>query len=318
MHRILYILMILIACSGCEPSNKLVNRAKVTIKVVDESDRPIEGSMVVLTGQKPEFTTESGTSDASGKFTANLLTINEVTYGANMNGYYKSEGLFIFKNIKSRQWQPWNAEIKVMLKRIINPVPMFAHDTTISENKIEIPVPNKQIGFDLIEYDWVKPYGNGKHADLIFLLEQRFINLTNFDSTVTLTFPGKYDGIIKIKDDLQSGSLFKMPRYAAETGYQSKLVLTKSADPEKGFTESYEENTGYIIRIRSEGRKGEIVSAMYGKIQGDIRLGIKHSASAALFFKYYLNPDYSRNLEYDPKRNLFTNLSILEQVSLEK
>lgn len=42
--------------------------------------------------------------------------------------------------------------------------------------------------------------------------------------------------------------------------------------------------------------------------------------NAKIFFKYYLNPDYSRNLEYDPTQNLFLNLrdnKKLEWVGLE-
>ncbi len=34
-----------------------------------------------------------------------------------------------------------------------------------------------------------------------------------------------------------------------------------------------------------------------------------------VYFTYSLNPDYTRNLEFDPKRNLFDNLSDLEQVT---
>jgi len=41
-------------------------------------------------------------------------------------------------------------------------------------------------------------------------------------------------------------------------------------------------------------KDGKVVKALYGKIYGD-------------FFDmvYYLNPDGTRNIEYDPKRNLF-------------
>jgi hypothetical protein len=49
---------------------------------------------------------------------------------------------------------------------------------------------------------------------------------------------------------------------------------------------------------------GKIISANYGKIYGDF-----------MNFSYYLNPTPNdRNVEFDPKRNLFTKLKTEEQV----
>jgi hypothetical protein len=45
--------------------------------------------------------------------------------------------------------------------------------------------------------------------------------------------------------------------------------------------------------------QGEVVSAFYGKIYRDI--GRYH-------FTYCLNPDGTRNVEFDPRRNLFPRL----------
>ncbi len=57
--------------------------------------------------------------------------------------------------------------------------------------------------------------------------------------------------------------------------------------------------------------------AMYGKIQGDIIFDPRGSKTTGIVFKYYLNPDFTTNLEFDPKRNLFENLKDRERVGLE-
>jgi hypothetical protein len=55
---------------------------------------------------------------------------------------------------------------------------------------------------------------------------------------------------------------------------------------------------------------------MYGKIIGPISFGdVSRKDTATVQFKYYLNPDNTINLEFDPEHNLFGQLSPLEQVN---
>lgn len=59
--------------------------------------------------------------------------------------------------------------------------------------------------------------------------------------------------------------------------------------------------TGYL-RIRSRmGPDGRIVSAWYGKVYGRKS---DFAGFPRLLLDYYLNPDGTRNVEYDPQRNL--------------
>ena len=53
---------------------------------------------------------------------------------------------------------------------------------------------------------------------------------------------------------------------------------------------------------------------MYGKILGDIGFDPAFQKTIDLRFTYYLNPDYTRNLEYDRTKNLFDKLPSLERV----
>ena len=62
---------------------------------------------------------------------------------------------------------------------------------------------------------------------------------------------------------------------------------------------------------RRKNESGKIVSALYGKIHGEIG----YSWTRGIRFIYYLNPTPNdRNLEFDPSRNLFTDLKPMEQV----
>jgi hypothetical protein len=128
-----------------------------------------------------------------------------------------------------------------------------------------------------------------------------------------VTFSNKYDGIQLIEEDLQYGSVFKLPRYAPESDYQDKLELYIKAANGK-WESNVRGSDNYIFRIRSKEEDGRVTQAMYGKIQGPLEFSTPDSKTAIIIMNYYLNPDHTRNLEFDPKRNLFGNLPLREQV----
>jgi hypothetical protein len=134
---------------------------------------------------------------------------------------------------------------------------------------------------------------------------------------MTVTFKGKFNGIQTIKEDLRFGSKFKLIRKASEKGYKQKLTHFKRWLPGKMMESDIADDNNYIFRTRSEEKSGKFLRGMYGKIQGDIEFYPKSPNSAVLVFKYFLNPDYTTNLEFDSKRNLFLNLDVTERVGLE-
>lgn len=69
----------------------------------------------------------------------------------------------------------------------------------------------------------------------------------------------------------------------------------------------------YFFRIRTVEQDGRIISANYGKIKGGLFLAPAHSKTCKVQLAYYLNPTpLDRNMEWNPKRNLFTGLSFEE------
>ncbi|ABQ27187.1 hypothetical protein [Geotalea uraniireducens] len=307
--------------------------AKITLRVVDETGEPVKNVKIEMGFQVPRkgeqgIDSESikGETDAKGLFTASGRTIRDIGYEANKEGYYESYGEYKFKVIEGNRWQPWDQIINVVLRKIENPVPMYARDSKMSK-KMQIPDladVKSGVGFDLMEYDWVAPYGKGIHSDLIFKLNNKYFKFLpnyvidyEYDSELTITFSNRYDGIQLIKDSRRFGSKFKLPRYAPEDGYNKSMSATRKVSLKEPVKQSFKDDNNYIFRIRSEEKDGKLIRAMYGKIQGEIEFNPKGLNTAVIIFRYYLNPDYTRNLEYDPKRNLFKNLEKIEYVGLE-
>jgi hypothetical protein len=76
-----------------------------------------------------------------------------------------------------------------------------------------------------------------------------------------------------------------------------------------------ESNQNYFYRVRTVKEDGKIKSAMYGKIYGEIQFDVINAPTAAIIFTYYLNPDGTRNTEFDPKNNLFRDLPPIQRVT---
>ncbi len=295
--------------------------ARVTVHLVSEDGTPVSSEQVTVSFELPEgrdqrikYERVSGFTDANGLFTATHKTIGNVGCKINKEGFYGSYGEYRFHNEQASRWLPWNPEIKLVLRKKENPVPMYARDTQVSE--LRIPAVGKNIGFDLMEYDWVPPYGHGKQADFIFRFDQKFKSPKDFESVLILTFSNKHDGIQLIKENRKYGSVFKLPRFAPKTGYKNKLVRSSRHAPGKAIEDDSQDDNNYIFRVRSEERDGKLVRAMYGKIQGDIKVYPYGAQTGRIYFIYYFNPDYTRNLEYG--ENLFRNLGPGEEPGLEK
>ncbi|WP_298268446.1 hypothetical protein [Geobacter sp.] len=295
---------------------RFVHVAKISVKVVDEEERPIEGAKIELCFYGGCLTKDAtkGSTNKDGSFSSLGSSRDGVTGGVvKKEGYYNSVFHHDFFIKSSGVWKPWNKQIKVVLRPVVKPVPMY-----VRNRSFQFPAINKDLGFDLMKADWVPPYGAGVHRDFIFRVERIYKDSDNFDATLTITFPNKYDGIRLIKDnrggDFSVGSRFQLPRIAPEEGYQPKMMKRVSSGI-YGSRAAKEDDNNYIFRVRSESESGKLKRAMFGKILGDIRFG-PIGGNGGFEMHYYLNPDYTRNLEFDPKKNLFTNSPEVEGVGL--
>ena len=273
----------------------------VTIKVVGEDSQPIENANVsigFLCIGKENSTGRKGLSDSQGEFSASGKSYSgDVSFNAVKDGYYETFEAKMIKNSNGKlvqnggKWQPWNPTYEVVLKKIINPVPMYAKKCNLG-----FPEFNKKIGFDLEKGDWVAPYGKGIIPDLVFLGELNKIDSKNFDYKLTVSFSNPGDGIFPFEAPYQYGSTLKSSQQAPVSEYKTEWIQTRSRKTGEYETGNSDDKRNYYFRVRSKSdENGNIVQATYGKIYGDF-----------LDFIYYFNPDFTRNIEFDPKKNLFT------------
>lgn len=309
-------LMILLFAMAQVTPVHAIGMAKLVIKVVDEGGKPMEGAKVELQfqGGGLEKDATRGETDDQGIYSSSGYSSDGVTGGGvDKDGYYTSVFHHDFYRKNLGMWQPWGKELTVVMRPIVNPVPMY-----VRNRWFEIPEVGKEIGFDLMKADWVIPYGQGTTADFIFKVDRRYGSNIDFDATLTLTFSNPYDGIQLFKDDgggdFNVGSWFRLPRTAPNAGYEPKLVKslsTKSPD----FYANNPDDDNFLFRVRSEvDGEGKLKRAMYGKIRGAVLVEPRSSKTGKIKMYYYLNPDYTPNLEFEPQRNLFISLPSNENV----
>lgn len=293
--------------------------AKISIKVIDEGRTPVANAEVGIGFEimstryfGNETVPVSGETNVAGEFTGSALSDRSLGFTVRKAGYYPTTGTYSFKEAVANKWQPWNPTLEVILRKIGTPTAMYARRV-----RVEIPVVDEQIGFDLIVSDWVPPHGKGTIADFVFALNRKWIDKREFNARATLTFSNPGDGIQAVEEPLQYGSALKLPRTAPEHGYERQAANSVVRVPGKPIVNDARDSRSYIYRVRTVlDEKGQVISALYGKVRGDIRLDPINSKTALLLFTYYLNSESNdRNLEFDPKRNLFGELKGTEQVS---
>lgn len=299
-----------------------VGEFQITCKVVDESGKPmpnvnVGASYMQSTSLVPTANTISEKqvnlfTEKDGQLVINssMVCNNYVYCGIKpVTGYYSCDPKeYRFEHVENGKWQPWNPTAEFVLKPIGVRVPMYAK----KEWSLAVPEDNKSIGYDLELGDWVAPYGKGITSDFIFTLERKFTSITQaFDATLTLTFHNDGDGIQSVMSD-SSGSALRIPRTAPEDGYEPKLTkrIYRETDTKPIVTDT-QSNQNYFFRVRTKKNDdGKIISALYGKIEGDIEFW----PNGKIRFQYYLNSKLnSRAMEFDPRQNLFKNLPPLER-----
>ena len=300
-------LLLLLTCGGTVSCGQVLPEAKVTLVVRDEDGQPVEGAKAhigfeVISSRSFESKVEgkAGLTDATGSFTASSATRGYVFYGTEKAGYYDSKGpMYQFKRAELGRWEPYNVGFVLTLKKIVNPVPMYAKQINLGMPALDVPV-----GFDLAVGDWTAPYGKGSATDLIFTGTMDKRGEDEYDYKLTVSFPHPKDGIQLFEAPYNYGSSLKSAREAPADGYLPQLVLTTSkrrGSPK--ITNKDGEKHNYFLRVRTiVNAQGQIVSACYGKVYGEF-----------MNCTYYLNPDETRNVEYDPKRNLITHLKSFER-----
>jgi hypothetical protein len=291
---------------------------KITIKVIDEdTGEPIKGAKAIISFKQatpamwePRYDSHSGITDNNGMCILTGHGASRISCGAQCDGYYRTGFNYQFDEIGSltqTKHTPWNPKVVVKLRKIKNPVAMYAKRV-----REEIPAIDSDVGFDLVIGDWVPPYGKGKINDFVIYISKRYESNANFEARLQLGFSNQHDGIIAVAMDQDIGSNLRIPHLAPKGGYQSELIKFQSRDPESRQTKSnVDSKQHYYFRIRSKIEDDGTVVGLYGKIYNDIQvLPYKlQSKLPKVAFSYYLNPDGTRNTEFASNQNLFEGLT---------
>ena len=295
--------------------------AKITVRVVDDTGTPITAGAVRASTFSKWIRGEGFGYDEYEHFDAPLnkegvaeidMLMLRKDFGywpmVDEKHYYSGGGgRYRFKQVENLRWEPWNPQLEIVVPRVLNPIPLYARRMGGGPD-LELPTVGP-IGFDLMVSDWVAPHGKGKQADFVFerktIIPAADLNGA-FDSIFTITFANPGDGI---QSHLASPKrrLLELPRQAPEDGYEPKLSKRISRAAEGASIEyATREDQNYFFRVRTVlDPNGKVISALYGKIPGDIQFFAGSSPKGYAKFIYYLNPtSLDRNLEFDPKRNL--------------
>ncbi len=321
----------------CSVQISVAQVGQITVRVADEAGQIVSDAMVEAHfhklskpgwgwGASAKPNVVKGRTDTNGLC---VLTgegnAGDLAVAAFKDGYYGGSGYQVqFTNLVGTadgKWQPWNPLVKVLLRRVGEPIPMYAKRVL----EAQVPSTGHPVGFDLMAGGWVAPHGNGQEADLLFMFSAEPERVhTNWygslprvhrllDYTLSISFPKQGDGVSPIPVPLQcGGSALRLSQKAPENNYtpvMPKRVYQQAGQPQHS---DIREDQNYYFRVRTmKDHKGKIVSALYGKIYGDFQFDERGRVT----FTYYLNPTPNdRNVEFDPAKNLFMGLPSREQV----
>jgi len=306
VNKLIYISLIVLATNCALAQTGPGHEWNVTLKIADNAGQPVAGAETWVNYLTNRFV---GFTDTNGIYVASHTDHSvQLAFQVQKSGYYTFGMQYqLGFNYDAAKWNP---TVDITLGKIINPIPMYSR-----RSQIEIPVVDKPIGFDLIEYDWVNPYGKGKQSDIIFETHRRWASRNDFNSTTKITFSNPSDGLIVAPAQLKQSSRPRIADPAPLDGYSSILTREISNTPAGGWQDQTKDQN-YYFRIRTVlDENGVVKTALYGKIYGDFTLDPINSKTTWVLFTYYINPTpNSLNVEFDPTQNLFGNLPAMQQV----
>lgn len=295
-------------------------KLKFTLEVVDEGGHVVTGALAEI-GMSGNNDGYDVLTDSRGSVTVDgEVDFFQMGGCVTKSGYYRTEF-----HIDAAPSIPDGVEVgrrlppvtnRVTLRPIINPVPMYAY-TYFGK----LPAEETEVGFDFIQADWVAPHGLGVTNDLMIKIMTYTVAEDGIEGDeITWRFPRPGDGMVRVPREQQHEySEYRLPRYAPENGYISSWTnretrvnsrwTTVTDPPGQDF-----KKPSYFFRIRSmQDANGVVTNALYGKIIARGADGIEWSPvfrnrKSDVGFCFYVNPDGTRNMEFDPKRNLFREM----------
>ncbi len=221
-NKLLWIALIIVLASADVMSFGMPE-AEVTVQVIDENGQPIENATVRMAfeqgtdpiRQRPKSKKIEGKTGKDGIFRAKKVTTGYVGVTIEKPGYYQSHTIFRFwhSDPNQKKQEEWKSKKQTILKKIENPVPMYARRI-----RQLLPLSEGPIGFDMEAGDFVAPFGSGKINDLVFQFSGVYHEVRIRDEKLLISFRNSGDGIQEFVIQPEDHSTFKSPKQAPEAG----------------------------------------------------------------------------------------------------
>ena len=287
---------------------------KATFVVRDDMGSPVTNALVdggfgdvSQSGARDRF---DGFTDTNGIFVATGNAVLNVGARFRKQGYYQTINIAPVDGKQKKTMKRWDVTIPVLLKPIKNPIPMSLKLVENPHVDFWERVGQYRLGctsrYDIVKGDFLPPYGKGELGILEFKWKMdihskdKYGIAVDYDTQCEISMPNSVDGLCQGTpsgaEDAQSGSSYISDYEAPLEGYTKVFSFCRTVRGTKAETND-DKHYLYYFRIRTQTNEmGQVTSALYGKIYGHIN-GT---------FSYYLNPTPNdRNVEFDPKRNLF-------------
>ncbi len=297
----------------------------LTVKVTNTEGDPVPDATVVLGWywyagspwvQGPTYRSTEATTDTNGNHTFIAVTRGRLGLSALKEGYYKTSWGSVTND---------PAIVRIRAKQ--HPVPMYAKDA-----HFDLPKGDGAFGYDMFQGDLVAPFGVGLTTDLVLHVETTSTNWRGrvyYQLHGDVSFPNKGDGIqdFFVPNRVRPTSAYALPFEAPLDGYYSTLKETNTDRQNRyraagyqrltdfsrtnvwywtndyqleDYPRNWEEGLHYFLKVRSRADG----SSCFGFVRGGIRFSYRGADIPHVEFRYYINPDGTRNIEYDPARNL--------------
>ncbi|HZL43641.1 MAG TPA: hypothetical protein VFD66_10235 [Verrucomicrobiae bacterium] len=274
------------------------------IRISDDENAPVQNATVALVGQHWQ---KVGRTDSNGVLTVRLHVINKpLDVSVDKEGYYPI--LWHRYDAKPSSTSA-DAILELQLHKRGKPCQMIVKKVNVDMHERE-----RAIGYDLEQGDWVKPTGSGKISDFLIKIDFDASQSTNQRRYLRLSCPNSSDGLLMRRFFWRNDYGLRLPALAPETGYSNVWEWHEFLDglvSKSGCNvlRNGDQDANFYFRIRSKTNEyGRVVSCMYGKIYYGIQFGsATYLDKMPLRFLYYLNPDGTRNTEWDTRSNLCPN-----------
>ena len=249
-------------------------QAKIELYVADDAGTPVPDAKIkAYLGMnfRPKGTWVNGTTDNNGVFVIEGKTCgDEIEVVVTKDGYYGSHVVYCYAkmgeehDVKDGKWQPYGAEEKIKLRRVLKPVALDSKGTLF-----DIPATNKWIAFDVKKMDWVRPHGTGEVNDLELKFEWDglFQNISKFQN-LQVRFPNCVDGAYISKNAAYSNFMYS---YTAQTNanYLNAFEFSMKRENGRYIANKLGDDSEMLCRLRSVTNKcGKVISCSYARFRG--------------------------------------------------